>query len=108
MRIALQTGSPILPFAFIGAEEAFPTIMHIAPLAKLFGAPYFPVPAHIVPLPLPIRCAIHYGEPMTFDGNGTERDEVIEGYVEQVRGRINDLIAEGRAMRRERVAQGDP
>ncbi len=108
MRIALQTGSPIIPFAFIGAEEAFPTVLHLNMLARLFGAPYFPVPAHIVPLPLPVRCAIHYGEPLLFEGNGTERDEVIESYVGQVRQSVQDLIEQGREMRRDRVAQGDP
>jgi len=103
MRIALQTGSPIIPFAFIGGEEAYPTLWHLAPLARLLGVPYVPVPAHIVPVPLPIRCSIHYGEPMHFEGDGSERDEVIADYVAQVRERVDELIAEGRVTRRERL-----
>ena len=39
---------------------------------------------------------------MVFDGDGTESDDVIEGYVAQVRSRIEELTAEGRAFRRER------
>jgi 1-acyl-sn-glycerol-3-phosphate acyltransferase len=103
MRIALQTESPIIPFAFIGGEEAYPTLWHLKPLAKLLGVPYVPVPAHIVPVPLPIRCSIHYGEPMFFEGSGSESDEVIATYVAQVRERVNELIVEGRVERRERL-----
>ena len=33
---------------------------------------------------------------MIFEGTGTEDDEVIAGYVEQVRGRIAELIEIGR------------
>ncbi len=103
MRIALQTNSPIIPFSFIGGEEAFPTLWHIKPLAQLLGAPYVPVPAHIVPVPLPIRCSIHYGEPMHFEGDGRESDETIADYVAEVRERVDELIAEGRVTRRERL-----
>ena len=103
MRIALQTNSPIIPFSFIGGEEAFPTLWHIKPLAQLLGAPYVPVPAHIVPIPLPIRCSIHYGEPMHFEGDGRESDETIAVYVAEVRERVDQLIAEGRVTRRERL-----
>ena len=103
MRIALQTDSPIIPFAFIGGEEAYPTRWHLKPLAQLLGAPYVPVPAHIIPVPLPIRCSIHFGEPMHFDGVGSESDEIIKGYVSQVRERVDELIAEGRVERRERL-----
>ena len=105
MRIALQTGAPIIPFAFIGGEEAYPTMWHLKPLAKLLGAPYVPVPAHIVPVPLPIRCSIHYGKAMHFDGDGSESDDVIMGYVAQVRERVDELIAQGRLSRRERLAR---
>ncbi|MBJ96010.1 MAG: acyltransferase [Rickettsiales bacterium] len=103
MRIALQTGAPIIPFAFIGGEEAYPTLWHLKPLAKLLGAPYVPVPKHIVPVPLPIRCSIHYGEPMYFEGDGNEADDVIEDFVAQVRQRVDQLIEEGRVSRRERL-----
>lgn len=96
MRIALETGSPIIPFGFVGGEEAFPTVFRAKRLARLVGAPYWPVPPYLVPLPMPKQCAIYYGEPMRFEGNGTETDEVIGGYVAQVKERINALIAQGR------------
>jgi 1-acyl-sn-glycerol-3-phosphate acyltransferase len=95
MRLALQSQSPIVPFAFIGGEEALPAMFHLDFLAKMVGAPYWPVPPHIVPVPLPVPCELYYGEPMTFEGDGTEPDEVIEEYVGQVRQRIRELIAKG-------------
>jgi len=104
VRLAMQTGSPIVPFAFVGGEEALQTIYHAKFLAKLTGAPYWPVPPHIVPVPLPVRCAIHYGEPLTFEGDGTESDEIIQGHVDQVKATIRALIERGRDVRRERVS----
>jgi 1-acyl-sn-glycerol-3-phosphate acyltransferase len=96
MRIAVEVGVPIVPLAFIGGEEAIPTIYHADRLAKLIGAPYFPVTPYGLPLPLPVQCEIHYGEPLSFAGTGNEPDDVIEGWVAQVRERVEGLIAQGR------------
>lgn len=99
LRIALQTGAPIVPFAFVGGGEAIPTIYHARLLAKLFRAPYFPITPYGLPIPLPVPCRIHYGEPMRFEGDGSEPDDVIDGYVAQVRDRIAALTEEGLAAR---------
>lgn len=106
MRIALQTGAPIVPFAFIGGEEALPTVFHAKRLARLVGAPYIPIPPYLIPLPLPLGCEIHYGKPMHFEGTGNEPDEVIEGYVEQVKSVVDLLIVRGCALHRERKRGG--
>jgi 1-acyl-sn-glycerol-3-phosphate acyltransferase len=37
---ALRTGSPIIPCSIVGAEEIYPKIGDLKPLARLFGAPY--------------------------------------------------------------------
>ncbi len=95
VRLALKTKTPIVPFAFIGGEEAFPTLYHSKLLARLTGAPYWPVPAQIVPVPLPERCDIYYGEPMFFAGTGQESDDVVLRYVLQVKQAIAGLIAQG-------------
>ncbi len=95
IRLALKTNTPIVPFAFVGGEEALPTLLHSRLLAQLTGAPYWPVPPWILPIPKPVPCRIHYGEPMTFDGDGTESDEVIEGWVNDVRERITELMRDG-------------
>jgi 1-acyl-sn-glycerol-3-phosphate acyltransferase len=96
MRLALKTKTPIIPFAFIGGGDAVPTIANSYSLGKLLGAPYVPITPYLFTVPLPVSLEIHYGEPMIFEGTGTEDDEVIAGYVERVRGRIAELIEIGR------------
>ncbi len=105
MRIALKTGAPVIPFAFVGGEEVVPTLFHARSLAKLTGAPYWPVTPYLLPIPLPLQCEVHYGAPMTFEGTGDEADSVIEGYVQQVKSAVNGLVVKGLAMRQH---QGSP
>jgi 1-acyl-sn-glycerol-3-phosphate acyltransferase len=102
MRLALETGAPIVPFAFVGGGEAIPTIMNLYKLGKLFGAPYIPVTPWLVALPRPTRLDIYYGEPMHFSGTGREEDHVIEDKVEVVKSKIAELLRQGTRERRER------
>jgi 1-acyl-sn-glycerol-3-phosphate acyltransferase len=99
MRIALATNAPIVPFAFIGGEEALPAIYHARLLARLTGAPYWPVPPYLVPIPRPVPCQLYYSPPMRFVGDGSESDDVIEGYIDQVKARITAIIEHGLAQR---------
>jgi 1-acyl-sn-glycerol-3-phosphate acyltransferase len=56
---ALRTGTPIIPVAIVGAEEIYPILADLKPLARLLGVPYFPVtptfpllgPLGLIPLP---------------------------------------------------------
>ena len=56
---ALRARVPIIPTAIVGAEETYPKLGNIAPLARLLGLPYFPVtptfpwlgPLGMIPLP---------------------------------------------------------
>lgn len=100
MRLALQTGTPIVPTAFIGGGEAIPTFMNLYRVGKLVGAPYVPVTPWIAPLPRPTSCQIYYSTPMVFDGDGSEEDDVIQGWVDQVKDRIGQLIEFGVENRR--------
>ena len=105
MRIALRTGSPIVPFAFVGGDEVLPTVFDFKPLARLLGTPYWPVPPYILPIPLPRSCQIHYGEPMKFEGDGREPDDVIDHYVTQVRTQIEALIGDARRFRKTKIGR---
>ncbi len=106
VRLALQTNTPIVPFAFIGGEEAIPTIFHLESAARLIGVPYIPVAPYLLPIPRPVRCQIFYGEPLLFEGNGNESDDIIEGYVAEVQESIRGLIEQGRAWRRSEFSRG--
>ena len=101
MRLALETGSPIVPIGVVGAEEQAPGLVNLRPLARLLGLPAFPVTptfpllGPLGLLPLPTRYRILFGEPMRFDGEGNEEDEIVATYVEQVRSAVRDLLARG-------------
>lgn len=99
MRLALKTGKPIVPFAFIGAEEAFPSMFHVGWLAKLLRAPYVPVPPQLLPIPLPFSCQLYFGEPMHFEGTGDEPDDVVLEMVARVRNVIQHMVDQGIAAR---------
>ena len=87
MRLALETSTPIVPVAVIGAEEQAPAV-NLKPLAKLLGAPAFPVmplPPFFPILPYPMKYRIYFGEPMEFTGDPDEDDEVVDEKVQVVR-----------------------
>jgi 1-acyl-sn-glycerol-3-phosphate acyltransferase len=101
MRLALETDTPIVPAAVIGSEEQAPALMNIEPLARLIGAPAFPItltfPAlgPLGVLPLPVKYYIAVGEPMHFSGNPNDEDSVIERKVLQVKDQIRSMIERG-------------
>lgn len=99
MRLAMQARAPIIPVAVLGSGEAIPTISNLYRIGKLIGVPYIPVTPWLLPIPVPAPIAIHYGEPMIFEGTGREDDEAIAANVEQVKGRIAGLLEEGQRQR---------
>jgi 1-acyl-sn-glycerol-3-phosphate acyltransferase len=100
VRLALRTRTPIVPFGFIGGGDAIPTVANLYKIGKLAGIPYVPVTPWLLPLPRPVPLAIHYGEPLRFEGTGDEDDDVVKGYVEEVKSAIAALIERGREQRR--------
>ena len=96
MRLALETNAPIVPVALVGAEEQAPAVADIKPLAKAMGFPAFPlVLPQVVPLPLPVKYHIHFGEPMTFEGDPNDDDEVVGKHVKRVRNTIQRMLQSG-------------
>lgn len=100
LRLALRTRSPIVPFAFIGGEEMCPSFSRMKPIARLLGVPYAPLTPTILPLPLPAKVHILFGEPMLFEGRGDEDDEALIPLVSEVEAAVADLIQKGLAKRK--------
>ncbi len=97
MRLALETGAPIVPVAVIGAEEQAPAI-NLAPLARLLQMPTFPVvpyPPFVPIVPLPVKYRLYFGEPMRFTGDPDDDDETLDSRVQIVRGTIQGMIDRG-------------
>lgn len=70
VRVAAETGAPIIPCAIIGAEEIYPILWKSDLLAKSFNVPYLPItptfpllgPAGLIPLPT--QWVIAFGKPI--------------------------------------------
>lgn len=100
MRLALESGAPVVPVGVVGAEEQAPALFNLKPLARLLSFPAFPLTPTLLPFPLPARYHIHFGEPMAFQGSPDEEDEQLEHKVAEVEGAVRALIARGLAERR--------
>ena len=100
MRLALKMRAPIIPFGFIGGEEVCPALVNLKPVARLLGMPYLPITPTLLPLPLPAKCSIYFGEPFVFEGTGTEEDGEVLYEIERVKSRVASLIERGRAERK--------
>jgi len=103
MRLALETRTPIVPVAVIGAEEQLVSVADIKPLARLLRMPAFPViPQMFVgaAFPLPTRYRLHFGEPLRFEGDPDDDDAVIEEKVWVVKQTIQSMINRGLRQRK--------
>jgi 1-acyl-sn-glycerol-3-phosphate acyltransferase len=100
MRLALESSAPVIPVAVVGAEEQAPNIVNLEPLARLLGFPAFPLTPTLLPLPLPTRYRILFGEPMRFSGSADDEDAEIEKRVAEVERSVKTLIDRGLAERR--------
>jgi 1-acyl-sn-glycerol-3-phosphate acyltransferase len=109
IKLCLRTGSPIVPVAVIGAEEANPMIGRIEYLSKAIGVPYipvtptFPLLGPLGLIPAPTKWKIVFGEKIDFDGYGAEaaEDEILVGRLaERVRATIQGMLDRGVGERR--------
>jgi 1-acyl-sn-glycerol-3-phosphate acyltransferase len=101
VEIALRTGAPIVPVAVVGSEEIYPKLGDLPPVARMLGAPFFPLtptfpwlgPLGVVPLPSKWR--IEFLEPIETASYGPEaaadRALVLE-LSERVRGEIQQAL----------------
>lgn len=106
MRIALATGTPIVPVGIVGSEEQSPGLANWERAGRLIGAPALPVtptfpwlgPLGLVPLPVKFR--IRFGEPLHFEGDASEEDARIQKKVDVVRDAVARLVQQGLSARR--------
>lgn len=97
---ALRARVPIIPTAIVGAEETYPMLGNIGPLARLLGLPYFPVTptfpwlGPLGMIPLPSRWIIEFGEPVHTEDLAEQSDDpmaVLE-LTDAVRERIQQSL----------------
>lgn len=102
VEIAMRAGVPVVPIAFVGAEESMPILYKSNRLARLTGIPYVPLTANMLafgPAGLltyfPAKFRIRVLPPVTFDVQpGQERysrSRVMEE-SERIRAMIQDAL----------------
>ncbi|MBI1909068.1 MAG: acyltransferase family protein [Deltaproteobacteria bacterium] len=103
IKLALRTGSPIIPTAVIGAEEIHPIIYKSTLLAKPLGIPYLPITPTLPWLglfgliPFPSKWSIHFGGPILFEEYGPKDADdqlLVNKLSEMVREKIQAMIVE--------------
>lgn len=104
VEVALETASPIVPVAVVGAEEIYPKLGESKPLAKLIGSPYVPITptfpwlGPLGLLPLPSRWRIEFLEPIDLSGYGpgsSDDRSLVFDLSEQVREQIQEAVYRG-------------
>jgi 1-acyl-sn-glycerol-3-phosphate acyltransferase len=98
---ALRAQVPIIPCAIVGAEEIYPKLADLKPLARLFGLPYFPVTPTwpmfglLGLVPLPSKWMIAFGEPIRTDEYDPEQADdhmTVFNLTDQVRETIQNML----------------
>lgn len=103
MRLALETRTPVVPVAIVGHEEQAIAIADLKPVARLLGMPALPITLTGLPIPLPSKYFIEFGEPMHFTGDPNDEDEVVEQKVATVQARMQQMLTQGLQRRGKRV-----
>jgi 1-acyl-sn-glycerol-3-phosphate acyltransferase len=99
---AMRAGTPIVPIAVVGAEEAMPAFAQLGTLQRLTGLLYFPITPtfpHFGLLGfagyLPAKFRIRFLDPISTDDLGAEPWEdraLVQEIAEEVRARIQEEL----------------
>lgn len=109
VRMALRTGTPLIPVAVVGAEETYISLHKSATLAKLTGFPYFPISLTFPWLgllgfvPLPTKWYIDIGTPIPTAHYGPRAANnlmLVSQLTDQVRNVVQEMLHTRLAKRR--------
>ena len=97
---AIRSRAPIIPVSVVGSEEIYPMVADVAPLARFFGLPYFPVtpfwpwfgPLGMIPLPSKWRIQFH--APIHVEDNPPDAAE-DQNLVMALADEVRDTIQQG-------------
>jgi 1-acyl-sn-glycerol-3-phosphate acyltransferase len=106
---AIRAGAPIIPVSVVGSEEIYPMIADLAPLARMFGLPYFPVtpfwpwlgPLGVIPLPSKWRIQFHAPIHVEVHPPAAADDQnLVMALADQVRDTIQQGVYDNLKLRR--------
>ncbi len=101
VKLALRTGTPVVPVAIVGAEEIHPLLAKITFLVRPLGIPYlpitptFPLLGPLGLLPLPSKWTIVFGEPVDLSRYGPDAADdriLVNRLAESIRSRIQTMV----------------
>lgn len=106
VKAAIETGSKIIPITTVGGDEIYPLLGNLKPVAKIMGAPYWPItpfypwlPFPLNAIPLPIKLLICIGKPIDLGlpPEKAEDHELLESIAskiqDDIQSELNDLLA---------------
>ena len=103
VRVALETGAPLVPVAVIGAEEAHPVLFKVEMLARSVGLPFvpvtptFPLLGPLGAVPLPSKWSIRFGEPIRtghLEADAGRDELLVSRLTEELRSQIQSMVDE--------------
>ena len=107
IRLALETGTPIVPVGIVGAEEQQPGFANLEEAGRRLGLPSLPITISQpwfglagAAFALPVKYHMHFGEPLRFEGDPRDEDAVIEQKVDVVKDSLRGLLARGLEQRK--------
>jgi 1-acyl-sn-glycerol-3-phosphate acyltransferase len=106
-RLSIRTGSPVVPLAIVGAEEACPVAVHLYRAGRLVGVPWIPV-TPLFPicglagaLPLPTKWHMRFCPPIHPPAaDGRSEDDLVAEMTGRLRDTITAAITDLLAKRR--------
>ena len=108
-RVALATGTPVIPVAVVGAEETYIALANLSIAEKVFGYPMPPLTPTwpwlglLGAIPLPTKWTIEFGAPIETSGcpPGADQNPVLIAQLsDQVRNTIQLMLYRRLAERR--------
>jgi 1-acyl-sn-glycerol-3-phosphate acyltransferase len=106
---AIRSRAPIVPVSVVGSEEIYPMVADLAPVARFFGLPYFPITPFwpwLGPLgmiPLPSKWHIRFHAPIHVEEHPPEAaddNNLVMALSDQVRDTIQQGIYDNLKLRR--------
>ena len=108
LRLAIESGVPLVPVGIVGAEEAHPILFKWTTPARAVGLPFlpvtptFPLLGPLGLLPLPTKWVIRIGEPLSLahlSPDSSADELLISRLTEDLRAQIQGLVDIGLAER---------
>jgi 1-acyl-sn-glycerol-3-phosphate acyltransferase len=104
VRVALDSGVPLVPVGIVGAEEAHPILFKWHTPARALGLPFlpvtptFPLLGPLGALPLPSKWVIRIGQPVALDHlepDAASDELLVSRLTEELRSEIQSLVEVG-------------